>query len=474
MNTVQRIAKNMAVLFLARIVSMLFGFFYVVYTARYLGPANYGILSFALALNGIFGVITNFGLDPLTVREVARDKSLAGKYLANGIVLKLLFGTLTFLIVFVVVNLLGYPEITRKVVYIITLSTIIAGLNNLFNDIYQAFERMEFMSIGQILQSVLSLVFAITAIKLGLNVVYFAMIYLSVNLIILGYHVVVTTWKFLKPKIEVDFSFWKSVVREAWPFALTAISISLYLWIDSVMLSYMEGDRAVGLYNAAYRLALIFLFVPTIFNTAIFPLMSRLYIGSKENLTKILEKHFKYMVIVGILIGTWIICLPGEFIVIVFGKDYLGATNVLRIFGLTLIFIFFRTAFERVLEASNRQAIVTRTFVEGAVLNIFLNLILIPIYSLNGAAIATLITDIFVFVVLYLRGMKLGYRLRRSSFINVIKIVVSGIILSGFLTVFAHINLAILLSMSSLLYIGLLRLLKVIDTEDLMIAKGGL
>ena len=165
MNTVQRIAKNMAVLFIARIVSMLFGFFYVMYTARYLGPANYGILSFALALSGIFGVIANFGLDPLTVREVARDKSLARKYLANGIVLKLMFGSLTFLIVFLVVNLLGYPEITRKVVYIITLSTIIAGISNLFNDIYQAFERMEFMSIRQVLQSALSLVFAITAIS---------------------------------------------------------------------------------------------------------------------------------------------------------------------------------------------------------------------------------------------------------------------------------------------------------------------
>ena len=64
MNTVQRIAKNMTVLFIARIASMLFGFFYVMYTARYLGPADYGILSFALALSGIFGVIANFGLDP--------------------------------------------------------------------------------------------------------------------------------------------------------------------------------------------------------------------------------------------------------------------------------------------------------------------------------------------------------------------------------------------------------------------------
>jgi len=128
------------------------------YTARYLGPASFDILSFALALMSIFRVITNFGLDPLTVKEVAMDKSLAGKYLTSRIVLKLLFGSLTFLIVSLIMDILGYPEITKKVVYIITISTIIAEISNLFNDIYQAFERMEFMSIGQVMQSVLSLV----------------------------------------------------------------------------------------------------------------------------------------------------------------------------------------------------------------------------------------------------------------------------------------------------------------------------
>ena len=81
MNTIQRIAKNTGVLLVSQIASYILGFFFVMYTARYLGAAGFGILSFALAFTGIFGVFADLGLRQLTVREVARDKTLASKYL---------------------------------------------------------------------------------------------------------------------------------------------------------------------------------------------------------------------------------------------------------------------------------------------------------------------------------------------------------------------------------------------------------
>ena len=81
MNTVQRIAKNTGVLLISQIASYIIGFFIIMYTARYLGAEGFGILSFALAFTGIFVVFADVGLRQLTVREVARDKSLAGKYL---------------------------------------------------------------------------------------------------------------------------------------------------------------------------------------------------------------------------------------------------------------------------------------------------------------------------------------------------------------------------------------------------------
>ena len=466
MNTVQRIAKNMAVLFIARIVSMLFGFFYVMYTARYLGPANYGILAFALALNGIFGVIANFGLDPLTVREVARDKNLARKYLANGIALKLLSGALTFLIIYLAVNLLGYPEITRKVVYVVTLSTIIAGVSNLFNDIYQAFERMEFMSIGQVFQSVLSLVFAITAIRLGLDVVYFAGIYLIVNLIVLGYHLTVTTWKFLKPKIEVDLIFWKSVVREAWPFALTAVFVSIYYWIDSVMLSYMNGDEVVGWYNAAYRLVLILLVIPGIYFTAIYPVMSQFFKRSKDSLKFSVERSIKYMSMLAFPIGVGTTLLSDRIILLIFGHEYLPSSRALQILVWSVVCIYLSSPYGRLVRSVNRQDIEMKITAVGAVLNTILNAIVIPKYSYVGASITTFATELFV-VVLYF------YTFRRTEFFNsyilasLSKVLIASSVMGLFIWRFSEWNLFILIGLSILIYFGVYLGIKGLDKVDI-------
>jgi O-antigen/teichoic acid export membrane protein len=87
MNTVQRIAKNTGVLLASQIASYIFGFFFIMYTARYLGAEGFGILSFALAFTGIFCVFSDLGLSILTIRGVARDKSLAGQILSSALML---------------------------------------------------------------------------------------------------------------------------------------------------------------------------------------------------------------------------------------------------------------------------------------------------------------------------------------------------------------------------------------------------
>ena len=152
MNTVQRIAKNTGVLLASQVVSYVFGFFFVMYTARYLGAEGFGVLSFALAFTGIFGVFSDLGVSTLTVREVARDKSLAGKYLGNIVVMKVILVAITFGLIALAINILGYPEQTIKVVYLVALSIIFGAFSNIFNSIFQAYEKMEYQSLGRILK----------------------------------------------------------------------------------------------------------------------------------------------------------------------------------------------------------------------------------------------------------------------------------------------------------------------------------
>ncbi|NMC59539.1 MAG: oligosaccharide flippase family protein [Candidatus Methanofastidiosa archaeon] len=151
MSSAQKIAKNTGVLLLSRIVCYVLGFIYVIYSARYLGAANFGILSFAIAFTGIFEVFVDLGLNSLATREVARNKSLAIKYINNIIVIKTILSILNFLIIAILVNLLGYPLQTIEVVYLLTLYLILFNFSSMFFSIFQAFEKMEYQSLGQII-----------------------------------------------------------------------------------------------------------------------------------------------------------------------------------------------------------------------------------------------------------------------------------------------------------------------------------
>ena len=472
MNTVQRIAKNTAVLLAATIISKVLSFFYVMYTTRYLGAEGFGVLSFALAFTGIFGVFADLGLSPLTVREVARDKSLAKKYLNNIGVMKAILVTITFALIAIAINLLGYPEQTIKVVYLISLSVVFNSFTGMFYSIFRAFEKMEYQSLGQILNSILMLVGAVFAINRGFSVIGFASLYFLISVFALVYSFVISIWKFAKPKLEVDWSFWRPTIKEALPFGLTGAFITIYLWTDSVMLSLMKGDEVVGWYNAAYRVILILLFIPSAFNGAVFPLMSRFYVSSKNSLKFMFEKHFKYMLIIGFPIGIGITLLADRIVLLIFGAEYMPSVIALQILTWAIVFIFARTAFERVLESANRQIIITEVFGGCALLNVILNLILIPKYSYIGAAVATLITDFSVFVIIFVWSLKIGYSIPNKQLIEVISKVISASLLMGvFIEYFRDQNLLIIVFTVIIIYFGIILLIKGLDKDDIRLFK---
>ncbi|MFQ6027095.1 MAG: oligosaccharide flippase family protein, partial [Dehalococcoidia bacterium] len=144
MNAVQTIAKNITVLTIADITCTAIGFLLIMYVAHHLGAEGFGILSFGLAFTGIFVVFTDLGLSILTTREVARDKSLAQKYLGNIATLKIILCIPTFVLIAVTINLLGYSEQIITVVYLIALAVIFASFSTMLYSIFEAYQRMEF------------------------------------------------------------------------------------------------------------------------------------------------------------------------------------------------------------------------------------------------------------------------------------------------------------------------------------------
>ena len=471
MNTIQRIAKNTGVLLASQIASYIIGFFFIMYTARYLGAAGFGILSFALAFAGIFGVFSDLGLQQLTIREVARDKSLASKYLGNIAVMKIILVAITFGLIALTINLLGYPEQTIKVVYLVALSIIFGAFTSMFNSVFQAYEKMEYVSVGQILSSALMLSGALFAISQGFSVVGFASIYFLVSAVVLGYSFVVCIWKFALPKLEIDRGFWKPTIGEALPFGLSGIFITIYYWIDSVMLSLMQGDEVVGWYNAAYRLVMVLLFIPSILNIAIFPAMSQFYVTSKDSLRFAYEKYFKYMAVAGVPIGVGTTLLADRIILLIFGAEYVHSIIALQILVWSSVFIFLSGAFGRLFESLNMQIMVTKVTGTCAALNVILNLLLIPRYSYVGASIATVMTEFAALILVFIWSLRIGYAIPNKKLLDVSKIAIASIIMGAFIIYFNNLNLLILVLLSALLYFIFLYIFKGIEKEDIDLLK---
>lgn len=472
MSTVHRLVKNTSVIFISQILSYVLGFFITMYTARYLGAEGYGILSLALSITGIFGILADLGLNTLMVREVARNKELADTYISNTFLMKMVLSILTFGLMFSVVNIIGYSSTVSTVIYLITFSVILNAFTGVLNAVFQANEKMEYVSVSTILSSAAMLVGTAVGIYYHYDVIYFAMLYIISYGLVFIYISIMYLWKFSLPKIHIDMSFWKPTIKEAWPFGITSLSGTLYTYIDSIMLSIIQGNTVVGWYGAAYRLMLITLFIPNTVNTAIFPVMSRFYTSSRDSLNLMYERYFKYMLIIGIPMGFGTTILADKIIMLIFGSGYSQSVLALQILIWTMVFTFAGASFVQLLQSVNRQIVITKISIICVLINILLNLVLIPRYSYIGASFATLLTEVVLVAYIISTSYKLGYGIPKKTVLkDFFKVLGATLIMSMFLIFFKDLNLFILIILAMIVYFISLYLLKGVDNVDMALIK---
>jgi O-antigen/teichoic acid export membrane protein len=474
MNTLQKITKNVSVVFISQIVSYLLGFFTIIYIARYLGAGGFGIISLALSLSAIFGVFVDMGLNTLMVREIARNKSLSDKYISNSSVMKVILAFLTFGLLALAVHIIGYSQLISNIIYLITLSVIITSFSGILTSLFQANEKMEYFSVSNILASVILLFGTLIGIYFGFTITYFALLYIISSLVVFIYNLIIYLSKFSYIKLEIDLSFWTPTLKEAWPFGVIFLSGMLYTYVDSIMLSILKGVEAVGWYSAAYRFMYIALLLPNAINMAIFPVMSKLYANSsKNNLTLLYERYFKYMIIIAIPIGLGTTLLAKDLILLLYGTGYTESIIALQILVWAIVFTFAGAAYVQLLQSINKQMIVTKISLVCLVINIILNLILIPHYSYVGASIATVITEVILVNYIIYMTYKLGYGISYKTVLNdLVRVLLAAAVMSLFIWYFIEFNFFILLILGTIIYFISLYIVRGIDDVDMGILKG--
>ena len=232
----------------------------------------------------------------------------------------------------------------------------------------------------------------------------------------------------------------------------------------------MVGNYATGLYNATYKLISLLVIFNSIYGAVIFPVMSKLFKNDKKLLIISYEKSIKYllMVIIPIAIGT--VLYSADLIHFIYGHEYDGASSILSILIWTVCLLFMINSGNALLNASHHEMSVTKTYLIAAIFNIIFNLILIPKYSYNGAALTTVLSDLIIVLIQTHIISKISHKVNKKLYIEIIKII-AGSLIMGITLYLLHLNMWAGLLVGIIIYFTIMYLLKFFDNEDKYVIK---
>lgn len=470
MSKVNTIFKNMSWLLISQIITSICGFIWTILMARYLGVEEYGIFGFAVSLTGILCILFDLGIGIHSVRHIATNYDSAPKYLGNAIPLKGLFSICGFVIIFIVLVLMRADELTIIVTLLFAIEQIIKKFVELMNATFQAFEEGKYQGILNTLMNVILFIFIIIAIYCDLRLYGIAFAYILSNILALIYGYYILNKHIAKPNYEFDKTFCKNITLAAIPFAATAILTSIYYSIDMVMLTNMVGSYATGIYNATYKLISVLTLFYGIYTAVIFPVMSKFYKNDEKMLLVSYEKSIKYLMLVIIPLAIATMFYSTDIIHLIYGHEYKAADSVLSILIWTVCLLFISGAGNTLLNASYKEVSVTKIYFVAAIFNVVLNLLLIPYLSYIGAAITTVLSDVLIVVIQSYVIYKLGHRVNKKLYVDILKIMLGSIIL-GIALYFLNLNMWVALPVGIIIYLAVVYLLKVFDDDDKYVIK---
>lgn len=365
-----------------------------IWIARHLGPDQFGKLNYGQAFIAIFSAFVSLGLDTTLVREIVRGEHEKSKLLGTGFLLRLFGAVIALIIVIAAAFGLEYAQDQQSFGIILIL-----GFGLIFQsvDVVDLYLQAHLRSkISVILKNTALLLSSLFKVYLLLNdypVSYFALaILLDLGLaamFLLGY-----SYKSLAVRLsswQWDATIAKSLMQSSWPLIISALTVIAYMRVDQLMIKNMLGSASVGNYSAAVRITELFSILPVVITNSVFPSLVSAY---KDTLLyhKKLVKLYSILIYSSIILAIVTTFLSPLIISLLYGQQYQEATPVLTIHVWSTIFIFLGVASSQQLVIEGQTKVTLYRTVLGLTSNIILNVILIPGYGINGAAIATLIS----------------------------------------------------------------------------------
>ena len=468
-NIVKTAFANMGWMMISQIIASVCAFVWTIVTAWYLGPSDYGIFGAAVSFAALFGIIIDFGLPTYLVRSISTDFDNEHIYLDNSISLKLFLAVFYVIAVYLTSMALGWENKLVMMCLLIAIENVIKSYHALLFSSFQAHEKMKYQAITNTVLNVLTLLFIILITFTDLSLVGIAFAYIFANFIALIYEIFALRKHIIKPKLSFDFDFYRVLLKAGLPFALNGLFYTIYYSIDLVMITHFSTTYATGLYNSAYKLITVLTLFYTIYSSVVFPVMSKLFKNEKDLLKLSFVKSIKYLSLVTIPISVFTM-FYGFDIIQIYGAEYIEAGGVLTVLIWTVCFLFVNGASSLILNASHKEYSVTKIYSIAAIFNICLNFVLIPNYSVYGAAVSTVLSEILILFLQFYMVSKINQLPDRHLVFDLLKICFASGLL-GIVLYFLNLNMWVAMPVSIVVYFAVILLVKTIEQEDKLIIK---
>lgn len=388
-----RYLKNTSWLMAEKILRLLIALSVGVWVTRYLGPEQFGILSYAQSFVGIFAALSSLGLSDIIIRELVKSQEKTDLILGSSFGLQTIGSTVIMLILIISIVLNDNDPLTNKIILILGLLTFVNSFTVISSYFHSLVKSKYFAYVGLLgvlISAVLKILLILGEYSL-ISFVYvlaFDVIFLSAGLI----------WFYVKSgqslfKWRFNWSIARSLLKDAWPLILSGIIVSIYMKIDQVMIKEYMGNSAVGQYSAAVRLSEAWYFIPTIICSSLFPAIINAKMKDNDLYLSRLQKLYNLMVVLGVVIIFPVLLLGDWAIHFLYGEAFNQSSAVLKIHIIGSVFVFLGVANQKWFISENFQAYNILCLGFGMVANIILNAIMIPKMGIMGAAYATLISQ---------------------------------------------------------------------------------
>jgi len=387
---------NTGWLFADKIIRLGVGLLVWTWLARYLGPEQFGLLNYASAFVAIFAVVASLGLNGIIVRDLVKAPDSAHTTLGTAFILQALGGVIAFLLAMITIFVIRPDDDTAKAVVVVLGLVMIlkpAEVVKFWFESNVESKHTVWLENGAFLTfAAVKVLFILT----GASLMAFVWATFAEGLLVAAGLLWLYGWRGGELQAwHVRYECAKILLKDSWPLILSGLAIMVYMRIDQIMLGHMLGDQAVGVYSSAVRISEVWYFIPIAITSSVFPSIIEAKKSNPQGYYRYLQRLYDMMVLIAVAVAVPVSLWSHWIVLYLFGDAYVDAGPVLAVHVWTSIFVFLGVASGNWFLLENMQIHAFYRTALGAVVNVLANFILIPMLGIIGAAVGTLISQIF-------------------------------------------------------------------------------